>query len=263
MSLSDIFAGFMRGQGQPPGSPAVAAVTPAQGDSAQGNSAVPNNNTAQSDGTGVAAIPAAGKGEASPLENYKDLFKIDDSKKGVLPGLAPTFTIDNAKIAASAKSIDFTKAIDPTALANASKGDATALATVINAAAQAGFAQATTTAATIMQQAMQQQEKTFRETVMPDILRRNEISTTLRSGNPLADNPAAAPIIKMVEAQLTQQYPNASAAEITKHAQDYFTEFASTVVKQNGGSVISATDLKQSMAQQSQEVDWEKLLSTP
>lgn len=263
----DIFNGF-RGAAPTPGgaipTPAQpGTVAPNPGGSQTVNPTVPSGTTPQSDGS-LGAIPAAGTGEKSPLADYADLWKIDP-KTPVAKTLTPQFNLDQAKINEAAAKIDFTQGLDPAELTKASKGDQAALAGIINKAAQAGFATALQANGSLLKQALTEQEKVFRESVMPDILRKHEISTGLRNENPLFANPAAAPMLTMLENQFAIKYPTASPQEITEHAKAYFSEFATQLITGAGGQVLPKATVAQNAgrALERADVDWEALLSPP
>lgn len=250
MSLMDIFAGFRGGsstasQAAAPGAqtsnPTVPG-TPAPGSVQQGQS--------------VAAIPNPGTGEASPLDNYKDLF---DNKGTVTaaPTLTPSINIDPSKIMESAKGLDFSKSLDPTMMSNALKGDSVAMGNLLNQVAQNTFAQSAAATLTIVQKAMTEQESNFNKTVMPDILRREAIRSEVRSENPLYQNPAVIPLLETLERGLLAKFPTASPQEIKTHARTYFSELAESVVKADGGTVMRKESGNVSpTSQKATETDW-------
>lgn len=211
----------------------VAAAKPADP-----NVSIPSDKTKVSDGTGPAAIPAAGKGEASPLEGYAKLWEHAETD-GKPASLVPALTADPAKLMAAAKTIDFSKAITPATLEAAAKGDAVALGQAISEAAQAGYAQAASATTKILEAALTKQAETFKNEVMPEILRKHAVNSSLSADNPLFDNPAIAPMLAMAKDQLAIKYPNASAAEITKHAQAMMGGFAEALITSSGRTIVA------------------------
>jgi hypothetical protein len=152
--------------------------------------------------------------------------------------LCRVFQIDPAAIMAQAGKMDFTKSLKAEDLEKAAKGDATALASIINQAAQAGFAHATISNGNILKEAMTRQSDTFYSKVVPDLFRRNDISTQIRESNPAFANPAMQPIVQAVERQLLTKYPTASAEEITKHAQTVLAGMAGEIVSGSGRQIV-------------------------
>lgn len=251
MSIMDIFKGFsgaQQNQGQQ---------APVNADQ---NPAVPNSNTIQNmDGSGPAAIPKAAEGEQSPLENYKDLWQKSDNSPAEV-SLVPSLVADPNKLMEAAGRIDFTKALNPELLSKAATGDASALAAVVNQAAQAGFAQSAAATTKIVEAALAQQEKAFHEKVMPDILRKHTINTTLGAENPLFENPAVKPMLDMAIQQFTVKYPTAAPAEIKRMAGEYLKGFAEEMAKASGKSLvdISSQETKNTARQ---DTDWEKFFA--
>jgi hypothetical protein len=257
MALMDIFNGFRAQPQQQPAAPKV--------DPSGANPTVPGTATPKATGT-VAAIPAAGEGDKSPLEGFKDLWQKDDKNDAQRPNLVPKLTVDPAKLTEAAKRLDFTKLVDPAALAKAATGDATALGQVINEGAQAAFAQAAEASTKILEAALQSQAKNFEEKVMPDILRRHNISTGIRADNSaLFDDPAAAPMLTMVENQFATKYPNASPAEITAKAKEYLEGFATSIVSGSGKQIVDTKTVGTGTGRQGvrREEDWGKFFDTP
>lgn len=279
MSIMDIIRGFNQGTPQangpqtvPPNSngspgpqPGNATVTNTQviEGTQNSNPTIPGSDLKTSDGSHP-AFPAVEDGK-SPLDSYADLWQpLKDAKPA--PSIMPTFTMDPAKIREVAGKVDFTREIKPEDMANALKGDAAAFANVINQAAQAGFAHSTMATGTIVRDALKQQAETFYKDVMPDMFKRNAISNSVNETNPAFSNPAMAPIVKAVEQQVIAKYPQASPAEITKHAQTILAGMSEAVITGSGRQVVdpkSQTDQSSRFAGFNQApTDWEKWMET-
>jgi len=145
-------------------------------------------------------------------------------------------------------------------LEKASKGDVGAFAQVINTIGQAAYGQGVLATSGIVQQAMTLQEKNFNERVMPDVLRRHTIKTTVE-GNPLSSNPAVAPLLTNIEHQLTTKYPTASPSEIKRHAETYLSGLAEEIVKGNGGTVVTKQEMDNASLgsiSRGEGTDWER-----
>lgn len=270
MSLADIFRNFTQGStGNPPqnSTPPLQPGQVANPNIQPGTNPQVDNKTVPNPGdtippNNLAAFPENKTTEgASPLDSYKDLFTVGKDDKAA-PSLVPSFTMDTKAIFEAAGKIDFTKAISPELLDKASKGDAASLAQLVNQAAQAGFAQATVTTGNIVKDALTKQADTFKNEVMPDILRRHQISVGM-SENPLYTNPAVAPLLKSVEGQLAIKYPTASSDEITKHAKVFFDNMAGEIIKANGGSVtVQQTQQSGGLPLQGKGTDWDSWMSS-
>lgn len=241
MSIMDMFRSIAQG-GTAKAGDGSPSPQPNGGDPSKLNPAVPGDGTAQNkDGSGPTAIPKAAEGDKSPLEGYGKLWETDPNAKKT-PSLAPTFTADPAKLMEAAKTIDFAKVIDPEVLTKAAAGDGAALSQAINSAAQAGYAQSAHATTKIVERALADQAKMFKEEIMPAILREHSISTAVSADNAIFENPAVKPIVDMATAQLSAKYPNASAADIKKHAQEYFMGFAKELATAGGMTMEKAVD---------------------
>jgi hypothetical protein len=265
MGLMDLFNSFRSGAGADP------ARTPIPTVGADGNTTVPSADTAvKSDGS-TKAFPstADNKGEADPLAGYKDLW-LPNTVKGadgkdvistvIPPTLTPAMNVDAGKIMEAARTIDFTRALKAESLDKAAKGDAAAFAEVVNTIAQAAYGQGVLASTGIVQQAMTLQEQNFNQRVMPDILRKHSIRTTI-AANPISENPAIAPLLSSIEQQLTTKYPTASPSEIKKHAETYLGGLAEEIVRGNGGTVVTKSEMDNASlnsVNRGIDTDWEK-----
>jgi len=257
MSFSDIMKGFAQGVFGPNGQvpPQVPPQAPApQATSVTANPSVPGDHTPTSDGKGPGAFPAAAEGEKSPLEGYKELWqKADTDAKPV--STTTTMNVDPQKLLEAAKAVDFSKMIPAELREKIAKGDMEALAQAMNAVGQGAYAQSTAATAKIVEAALNKQADTFMNQVLPDVLKKAQISQGLASENPLFTNPAVAPMLDMVKTQLTTKFPTASPAEIQQKAQDFLMGFAQEVAGTNGKQI---TDIPKQPASSRGETDWGK-----
>lgn len=203
--------------------------------------------------------------ESDPLANYKDLWKVDPNAKS--SPTSPQLTIDPEKLNAAAKGIDFTKGLDPEMLRKASSGDSEAFAGILNSAAQSGFAQSTALSAQLVQRALDEQAKMFRETILPEALKRHEVSSGLREESAVYDNPAVSPVLQMIESSLHQKYPTASPKEIRDHALSYMDGLVETVGTSRGmtvskrGKAGTGNGESRGTRGQVKETDWMELMT--
>lgn len=236
-------------------------VTPPTPDSVNTNTTVPNDGTGKSDGK-IAAFPATAEGEASPLENYKDLWQAPDPTKAVKkPSLAPDFNIDSKTIRENASKINFASVVPGAILDKAIAGDKAAFLQAMNLTAQAGFAKAAEMSAGLTHAALTKQSEAFETHVMPDILRRHNISNQVRADNPIFENPAVTPLLTMLESQLTTKYPAASAEEITRMSKEYLGGFSEEYLKGVGKQVVAAPTADSSKKGK-RDTDWTSYFAT-
>lgn len=200
--------------------PTTSATTPA----AAANGTVPDasNSVVQID-------PATGKPvEASPMDNYKDLWQTDPNAKTDTPF---TFNSDPTKLLETAKTVDFKKVITPEVMAKISGGGADAqqaLMEAMNNMSQLSFAQSSHAAAKITESALQQQEARFKE-MLPGLIKQFNSADNLRSTNPLMNDPAMAPMVEALQTQFSRKYPQATSDQITAHVNDYLNGAADKI----------------------------------
>lgn len=230
-------------------------------DPSKSNATIPGSQ-ATSDGS-VPAIPKAGEGDKSPLEKYKDIWDIDP--KAVKPKTADALAIpikaDPAKLLETARGIDFLKTVNQDNLKKALEGDNAALIGVINEAAQAGYAQSALGTTNLIKAALSEQARVFKEEVMPEVLRRHDISRSTPADNQVLQSPTVKPLLSMVETQLANKNPGASADEISRTAREFITDFSQEILKANGMTVTpktadGAAGGKNGAGGKSGETDW-------
>ena len=248
MSVLDIFRSFAQGTGgqQPP------QPKPNPSD----NTTIPGDKTPKSDGS-VGAIPKAGEGDKSPLENYSKLFDTDPTKVTPEPTMVPTMTMDPKKLMEAAKGLDFSKTVPPELMTRVLAGnDQQAVVDLVNHVGQVAYAQSAGASGKIVEAALTQQAKLFSEKVMPEVLRRYGASQSIAADNPIYANPAAKPVIKLIEDRLVQQNPKATPAEIAKQAQDYFLDLSTEIIKSAGKQVVDAPVKGDQQKASNKDQDW-------
>lgn len=203
MSILDIFRGATAA------TPAAAqAATPAAAPQPAA-AATPDANAAQQAGV-------------SPMDSFKDLWQPVAKVEGNEP--QPLFNVDAAKISEAASKANFAAGVSPETVAAALKGDASAFSLAINQASQQAFAQATIASTKLIEQALASHGKN-QEANISGLVKRNMVADSLAT-NPLYQHEATRPLLNALEAQLSAKHPNATAAQITEHAQRYISEFA-------------------------------------
>jgi len=181
-------------------------------------------------GTDSAATPDASTPSTTPLDSFNKLWETDatntDQASSSVFG-----DIDPKKIFEAAKGSNFAGAISPEvlqAITAGGDGAATAFQQAINASTQAAFAQAMIASTKLIEQAITKTNaKNLAE--LPGLVKRHAAADSLQTENPALSNPAAAPIVAALQAQLALKHPNATATELKKMAQDYLGNFADVV----------------------------------
>jgi hypothetical protein len=214
------------------GQPAPAGAAPA-GNTAPANT--PGSIPATAPNTGATAPGTAPNGvnpgnadgnpkpDATPLDQFTDLWKNEPVDPNAPNSNSIFGDIDPKKFMEAAGKIDFTKVVTPEQLQKITAGGEDAMASfaqALNAVAQSTYAQSAFASTKIVEQALQKaQAKLMAD--LPSHIKKQTVSDSLRSENPVFANPAVQPIISALESQLTVKFPNASAPEITQMARQY------------------------------------------
>lgn len=194
-------------------------------DDKEGNGTIP----------GIATlVPPTGNAEQdkTPLEEFGKLWQTD--KQAGQEGAKPILEIKPEELTTVAGKMNFTGGLKPDDLAAIAAGgeeSTAALNNILNQVAQTVFAQATTANAHLINTATNTGMQRVQDS-MPEQLKTLQTSQELASQNPLYNNPAAQPMIQLVETQMRTQYPNATPEEVTKATNNYLTQFASAMIPQ-------------------------------
>jgi hypothetical protein len=87
----------------------------------------------------------------------------------------------------------------------------------------------------MMDNAMRRMAPRLFENALPHHLRRHGVNEGLAAENPIFNDPAVAPMLESVKAQLTLKHPQASIKEITDMAKKYVGDFAKAVSGKGSG----------------------------
>lgn len=262
MAFSDIFKAFGAASRPAPVemqlqvAPGTTITAPA---GAQQNTQIPGTQSVPT-GTGPAAFPAVGTGDKSPLENYADLFTLDDKQKAPA-SLTTDYKLDPKAMLESARKVDYIKGLSDAAKEAAKNGDPSL---AIQEAVTLAAANSTYVAASMIKNALGTLETKFNTEVMPAKFREFQVSSKISAENPIFDNPAVSPILASVKSALQAKNPTASAEDIAATAKDYILAMSGEIAKANGMTMSPNTKVADSsnpFANRSVEQDWEKLLA--
>lgn len=210
----------------------------------------PNAGATAPETTGTAANGAIPPEGGAPLDKYTQLWETDPNVTKPNPSDATVFgEVKGEDLLAAANGIDFTKAITPDILEKIKAGgDAGVQATLeaINKVTQLNYAQSAHTTTKLIEQAISKARDQFTAS-LPEHIRAQSTDALIRENSALS-HPAAAPLVNGLVQQLRTKYPNASPAELTKQAEDYFLEFSRTLTSNQ--PTATTTNKKDSM-------DWE------
>lgn len=170
------------------------------------------------------------KQEKSPLEDFAKLWTNDPKTDGQQPAsLADfAFNVDQKKIQEATRNIDFTKVLSPELMTKIQAGGPEAMVAMLsamNTMAQESVRNSVLVSAGIVEGGIKTAGAST-ERLLPSLVRKSNISNALREDNPLFQNPATAPMLSMLEGQLSRKFPNATPSEISEHARKYLVDFA-------------------------------------
>jgi len=225
MSIFDIF------------SSKPASVEPATPAAANTPAAPATPATPAVDPATLSADPAV----TTPFDGFDNLWDTDANASSAADQ-SVFGVIDPQKVFEAAKGANFSSAISPEILAAVTaggEGASVALQQAINAATQAAFAQSTLATTKLIEQAITKTNaKNLAE--LPGLVKRHTAADSLHGENPALSNPAAAPIIAAIQAQMALKHPNATASELKSLATKYLANFAE-VVKPTKAPAINVT----------------------
>lgn len=120
--------------------------------------------------------------------------------------------VDPQKLMEAARKTDFSKAISSNqleAIAGGGQEAVAAFASAMNSVAQTVYANSALATTKIVEQALMKAQQQY-DAKIPGLIKRQTVSDTLRTENPMFSNPAVQPLISALEAQLavkTQMLP--------------------------------------------------------
>ena len=168
----------------------------------------------------------------SPLDNFAEIWQNptnDENNATEQP--ASMFSVDPKELQAAVSKMNFLGHIPPKVQEALKAGGEDAVKAnlyLMNQASQATFSQMMQATAKIVEAALAKQAEGF-ESNVSGVIRKNALQSGIADKNPMLAHPAAAPLIKSLEAQLLQKFPNASPQELTDMAHSYLTNFAEVV----------------------------------
>jgi hypothetical protein len=236
-----------------PAAPAPAPATPGQ----IPNNAAPNapttSNTAPNGVTPPNAITEPTQ-EPTPLDQFKDIWQTAPVDPNAPTKPSGVFgDVDPKRFMEAAGKIDFSKVVTPEQLQAISAGGEAAVkafAESMNKVAQGVYAQSAFASTKIVENALAKSRESFLSE-LPQHIKQQQVSTTLRDSNPIFSNPAVQPIISALEVQMTQKYPNATPTEITNMAKQYVEALGTAFTPKPAAST----------SKDSEGTDWEKFLN--
>jgi hypothetical protein len=192
--------------------------------------------------------------DSTPLDQFKDIWQtapVDPNAPTKPTGVFGD--VDPKRFMEAAGKIDFSKAVTPEqlqAISAGGDGAVKAFAESMNKIAQGVYAQSAFASTKIVENALAKSRESYLAE-LPQHIRQQQVSTTLRESNPIFSNPAVQPIISALEIQMTQKYPNATSTEITNMAKQYVEALGTAFTPKPAASA----------SKDSEGTDWDKFLT--
>lgn len=235
-SIGDLFRGRFGGNSSP--APVVHNSGQAQQPQVAPNVKEPvgTQHNPAANPTNPANVPPSGSSnptsDNTPISHLQPFEKLWDStatvgadgKPVVDPLSQPLLNTDPAKLAQTARQMDFTNGVDPTLMTKALGGDIEALKQVINGASQNAFIAASTLGQNITENAAKTNNSRL-DSAMNERFKQFLVDQQ-RSDNPVLQHPAVAPVLDLTKQQLTRKHPEKSAGEIQQMAEQYVSGLA-------------------------------------
>lgn len=242
MGLFDMFtpsAPATQAQAAPQANPQVAPVVPEAGNLQDPNTVAQQHAVPADTGVAPAADPANAGAADTPLAEFSSLWDTKPTDTAD-QSLAPK-PLDPTEIQQLVAKQDFSSMVTPEMLATIPEEQHAAFTASMNLVAQNVMTQSTLVNNKLQAQAIAQAEKRF-AAQLPELLRAQAVTNHAKETNPMLSNPAIKPVAEAAQAQLLQQFPNASQAEITQMTANYIEQMGAAFAP---APVVSTADKEQ------------------
>lgn len=228
------------------------------------------NNQNQNQNTGDGNKGTDDGKPANPLDPFAKLWDApteEELKRQNANSGVDFENVDANKMMEAAKKVDFTQILTPEMQQAIAKGGEEGMKAVIqamNMTNQLTYGQSALAASKMIGAAVKQ-AKTEVASQIPDLVKAAVVSSNLAKANPVFQNPAVAPIVEGLKSQLLTKFPNATDAQLTEMAQNYFIGVSQSfgVIPPNKNSGNDGSDKKnkkQNMTGKPDD-DWENFFS--
>lgn len=230
------------------------AASPASNNPANNPAPTPPHSSEVTAPNGTVPSGANEDNKESPEDKFKDLWKnepTDPNKQSQEPtGLTPQQMLE------AAAKVDFAKVLDKDILVKITAGgeEATqALVQALNKVSQQTYAQTVLVTDKLITAQVQKAQEDFASKV-PYLVKQQRVQDDLIKDNPAFKDPAVAPVVGLIQNQLAEKFPQATADEIKQMAIEYFTGAATKLVPPKKTGTPSGK-------KENTDEDWETWLS--
>jgi hypothetical protein len=174
-------------------------------------------------------LPPGSEPPATPMAEFSKLF---DTKPNDGTGSQSLFAnIDPAKVQEAAGKVNFAQVVGSETLAKIQAGGpeaAQAFVEAMNKVSQTVYAQSAVATTQLIDRALAE-HSTRTEAKLPELIKRQSASESLKGDNAIFSNPAVAPVVGMIQNQIASMYPNATATEQKQMVVKYFKDLTGAV----------------------------------
>ena len=231
-SLFDMFRGPAANA---PSAPAPGA--PGSGTGAVNPNAAPNGVLPPQGGAGSLQAPPGqqpgvvdtGKAPVPDFAKIWDTPAVDPNA----PKPAGLFNITPDQINQAAQQHQFSKGINPELVQKALQGDVQSFIAVIESVGRNVYAQSAYAGTRLIESGVKNFENRFTTDTLPGMLRNHSVDDSLRSSNPIFNDPKYAPMLDSAKNAIVRSYPDATTAEINTMAGNYLQSMVADFAKMN------------------------------
>lgn len=209
---------------------------------------------------------AQDQNQTDPLAEFRKAFTMESKDQQGQANQQPAqqeqqvdfYQVDPQALQEKISTINFAQGVNPDVVEKALSGDIASFQQALNSVAQLAVTQAITASVQAMRAANEYEQQRLKKE-LPDFLKEFTIQDKLKS-SPLLNDPAMAPIVEGLKEKLRQAYPQASAEEIARKAEEYLQGVAAKFQSQPQSS-----SQEQQVNQQNQQPtaqDWANWLKT-
>ena len=185
----------------------------------------------------------------NPLDEFRDLYKIDPSKEGDSNSQVPSLELNDEVFAKVLPNIDFTAGLTPEVQQQIASGDPKAILAAVQQAGANAYKTAMQHNAVLMEDHLSKRFEAFKPEVQKNV--NQTLTSQALSQLPNADNPVVKAELDRVAKQLRAKYPTADNAWIAQQTNVYLSELGKQLAPQ------STPSQKEELPQQ---VDFAELL---
>jgi len=165
-----------------------------------------------------------------PMKAFEKLWEVKKPEEGAEPEFNPSaiFNTDPEGMQKAVAGINFADMVTEDSLAAIQAGGPEALkamVSMLNGTASKVMTMATTASAKMIEQGLTKASGALDGKINKQV-KLNQVNSHMQELNPALSSPAAAPMVKALTTQFTNQYPLSSATEISAMVKDYMVGFA-------------------------------------